>query len=360
MKTFCGLVITLFLVLDGISQPIVLPSHLPQPGQIIYEGEASSEDVTNFPSGPNQTWNFQDLVIDGPTQTQYLVPTGFTGSSRFPNATVGHKIALLGFYFEQFYKSSSVGFEYMGSYLSLQAGSNLAYTETQNPILIYPAGLAYGQSVTKTGQLVYLDSISPDTILKKISTIKQTFTSVGWGNLTTPYISNIPVQLVRRVSQMRDSVFKSTDGYSGPFVFDSFPEDQNDDSESFLFLQAGSPALLLEARNVVGDEGGDYTLFNVYSNQNQTTVSPQTENGRVHLSPNPNRNQTLWIGPFPGEAKGFVISNVMGKKVYEQKLESQEKVPFEGQHLPKGVYFLEILGAQGPLPGKTQRIVFEP
>jgi hypothetical protein len=174
-RTLLLLLFTLFS-LSAFAQPTLTSNSFPEAGDVVITWYAAG-DVDPGPAGPNQTWNFTDLILITPEQTDQYLPAAATPyAATFANANLA-ALAVGELYDSvySYYRRTPSEFNYLGYQLN---GVYLLFTD---PELLVAAPLAFGATV---GDQFARYSTLPDNSIQGNGA--KTMTYDAYGTLTTP------------------------------------------------------------------------------------------------------------------------------------------------------------------------------
>jgi hypothetical protein len=313
-------------------------SDLPVPGEI-WSATGSSQDTVPSPSfGASQTWNyanvptlpfFQNILFKNNSQNLFP-PSNLVGVSGFED------------------DSSFVGFEKRPNGMFLkgtrsQSQSFLVKEEYTPARAFIPFNLNLGQESTVTGKsIVTSQSVGGEgSLFVSRGQYTQTHRLVGYGNISTPLLSNVPALLFLEKWVTRDSTFSSFNG--GDLEFQGFSVDTY---WSLIFLKKGPgvPVAYFDydsASNIT--EGPVF-----YSTSTNTAAEPLWQQDRMGVYPNPASGSAQgWV--TVEEPAEVVVFSPTGQKVLELQVPPNRPTPLPLPSDQKGVFFIEMKGKSGSL-----------
>lgn len=341
------------LTFSAMAQPNVTQAHLPALGQSAGFGFHALMGDWENPMGTNQNWDLSTLQFTNGPQVTYQTPASVPGGGQFPLATMAQDFGsgVL------FFRSTSAGFEQVGEYMPFVSNPVLAKITYQPPLRMFPLGLTYNQSQTAISNRTTYDSLDATTYLKTISTIRREFTYVAWGTLTLPNASPALVMVIRSTETKRDSVYKSTTGINGNYIFDEVIEPGDPEPPDYLYIQAGVPALLLSAITYVDGEGNLETVLTRYYGSPATPVEETLATQAIQLFPNPSQGQDVRLTNLPEGVETILLEDMMGRQVARFDLQGQKELALKASLLAPGLYSLQLLGPDGQMAAKTQKLL---
>jgi hypothetical protein len=343
----------LFFAFSVLAQPNVTQAHLPAVGQSMGFGFHNFMGDWEDPMGTNQNWDFSTLQFTNGPLVTYQTPGSVPGGGQFPLATMAQDFGsgVL------FFRSTSAGFEQVGEYMPFVSNPVQAKITYQPPLRLYPLGLTFSQSQIATSKRTTYDSLDATTYAKTISTVRREFTYVAWGNLTLPNASPALVMVIRSTETKRDSVFTSTSGINGNYVFDEVFEPGDPEPPDYMFIQAGTPALLLSAVTYEDGEGNLETVLTRYSGTPATGREENLEAEMFQLFPNPSQGQDVRLTNLPEGVKVILVQDMMGREVARFQVQGQKDLDVKAGLLAPGLYGLQLLDMDGRIGLKTQKLL---
>jgi len=296
-------------------------------GVIPVIGETVSDHRTTFnspgASGANQTWNFASWGSNATVILHVVNPTSTTYGSSFPNANTAY--TTVGSSSAAYYKYSSTAMQNYGAFSNVV----IAYSNPED-LMRYP--FTYNNTYTDTWSAQYVNNSY--TFYRKGSS---TVTADGYGTLITPSGTFTNVLRVHLVQTYQDSAFLGT-----PYIVTY-------NNDEYMWYKEGMHYQLASTFNLIPSVGnsmsgstwtdassGVETLSDMISSWR---LYPNPASDKLNIEINLEKNQDMEINLY----------NSMGQKINAYKVpeaafgEYLQEIDVE--HLPKGVYFIEIFAA---------------
>lgn len=172
-----------------LAQPTLQPSDMGTVGSTFVYQQANYVTLSN--SGPNQTWDFSNVVPTGALTFNWVDADDTQGGSNFPGATVAVSPVTL-FQLDQYFTITATEMNDIGTYIPF------ILTTCSNPIKILKFPLTYGATWTDPFTCLRDDS----GIIFYNVTGNLTATADGYGTVITP---DGPISNVIRVSMTNTS-----------------------------------------------------------------------------------------------------------------------------------------------------------
>lgn len=317
--------LTLLLAERVLAQPTLTTGQYGMvPGDVF--SFAACAPVPPGGSGPDQTWSFDNVVSNTPSDNTFVDPVSTAGAAYFPTATVTNQPS--GISGGQYLASSATEELDLGYFAPV---NNVMVCTDPRTIITYP--FTYGSTFTDSFVCSETGSFSD-----RVRTGTTTVTADGYGTLELPYGTFNDCLRIHVVTSYTDVYGQSAvNGYA--------------EIESYLYVRPGIRAPLFSTGSssyVQGDQtfgGSSSTLLSALS----TGVLKERMTGRTLLVyPNPAASAAQVILPSAGG--DLAIVDATGRSISVQRT-SGTVHSLDLHAMACGAYWLRWAGTDGVISG---------
>jgi hypothetical protein len=293
------------------------------------------------PGGPNQVWNYSQLVNHNQDTLLFQAAAGTPYVSNFPGSTMAVNSPTDSVW--AYFISNPNGLYLKGAYTYSVGGiggvSNIALV--YNPAQIYaPTPFTYGNTRNEVSRFqLDINSMSPH--IRVIHRTETTLTGDGYGSLTTPYATYPNTIRIKSVDLSYDSIYVDLLG----FGFYTLAQTSQSQVSSYKWYKNGNPSLVLSlngdslATNV---SGADFLYV-----PGATGINNVVSQESIKSYPNPAAD--ILIVDIPKELKSestLQIYNNAGQLMNTVSINELDRYMLDVKQYPAGLYSFILTGSK--------------
>ncbi len=338
-----GLLSILLLASISVNAQITLTQNdLPVVGSAYILGTDTLYSSTITAGGPNQNWDYSNLINGGQDSLAFLATSASPYASSFPLANMAAHSQVDSLW--TFFINTPTGFYVNGAFAYGSSGAGgvsnvpLIYNPSQ---LFEPAPFTYGNTRNDVSRI----KIDLDTLGQHIRFIHRTvsvFNADGYGSLILPNATYANTMRIKTIATVYDSVFVDALGIGFYTLINSTVSQ----SSNYRWFRNGQPAYLL---GLDGDSLGIAINYSEYLLNNSSTgiAQPTATIMSVLVYPNPAIGQVNFV--FPEMIKdntALKIYDAQGRLVHETEVDGITGYGFSTNNMENGLYFYSVTGSE--------------
>ena len=325
----------------GKAQITITTADLPTAGSsYILASDTVYTDVIS-PGGPNQVWNYSQLVNHGQDTFLFQSAAGTPYASTFSSATLANNNPNDSIW--AYFISNAGGLYLNGAYLYNTGGpgglSNTAIV--YNPVQIFaPTPFTYGSTRNEVSRFqLDINSMSPH--IRVIHRTETSLTGDGYGSLTTPYATYANTIRIKSVDLSYDSIYVDLLG----FGFYTLAQTSQSQVSSYKWYKNGNPSLVL---NLNADSlatlvsGADFLYV-----PGSTGINSAANQESIKSYPNPASD--ILVIDIPKELKSestLQIYNNAGQLINTVLINDLDRYMLDVKLYPAGLYSFILTGTR--------------
>lgn len=334
-------ILLLSIAMIGKAQITITTADLPTAGSsYILASDTLYTDIIS-PGGPNQVWNYSQLMNHGQDTLLFQSAAGTPYVSNFPGATMAVNSPADSVW--AYFISNPNGLYLKGAYTYSVGGiggvSNIALV--YNPAQIYaPTPFTYGSSRNEVSRFqLDINSMSPH--IRVIHRTETTLTGDGYGSLTTPYATYANTIRIKSVDLSYDSIYVDLLG----FGFYTLAQTSQSQVSSYKWYKNGNPSLVL---NLNADSlatlvsGADFLYV-----PGSTGINSVANQESIKSYPNPASD--ILVIDIPKELKSestLQIYNNAGQLINTVAINDLDRYMLDVKLYPAGLYSFILTGTK--------------
>jgi hypothetical protein len=334
MKTY---LLSFILLLSQLAkaQITVNQSDFVTAGDIIYMASDSNCITSPGIAGANMTWNLSSLNNHTVDTSWFLNPAGNPGANLFTGANLVQKMPDgAGGFFYAYYQVTSTFVDMLG----FTDGTNHTPYDVPYRQFTFPATYNSTFSGTSVMHFTFPYPLPPYDSAKIVVT--NTYTSLvdGWGTVTTPTGTYGSLRQ-RMVTSQSDSTFLH-DSTNNTWTWDGTPPTPNPADTGYNWVAKTTKFNV--AGISINDPGNVPAATGTYLLAVVSSLNEKASAKNLVIYPNPMTTESIIESDRPFQNANLKVYNMVGELVKEIAQINGNQVRLQKEHLPNGVYYIQI------------------